>query len=153
MIAEDFDDEEHADITDIHQEVENDVRSYHDENVAEEMPEKISSALAIDEEMPDSPTGNIAPQTMIAEDFDDEERTDIHQEVENDVRSYHDEEVAEARLKLILRIWRRHSSKKRQLREQRQLAANAALNSLSLDPPIRHRKDVSLFVPHLLSNI
>ncbi|XP_059655834.1 SAC3 family protein B isoform X2 [Cornus florida] len=92
----------------------------------------------------DSPTGNIAPQTKFAEDFDDEERTDItdiHQEVENDVRSYNDEEVAEARLKLILRIWRRHSSKKRQLRELRQLAANAALNSLSLGPPIRHRKD------------
>ncbi|XP_059649322.1 SAC3 family protein B-like isoform X2 [Cornus florida] len=112
------------------------------------MPLQIMFGSVGEERLPtsqtDSPTGNIALQTMFAEDLDDEERTDItdiHQEVENDVRSYHDEEVAEARLKLILRIWRRHSSKKRQLRKQRQLAANAALNSPSLGPPIRHRKD------------
>lgn len=35
--------------------------------------------------------------------------------------------------------------KLRELREQKQLAANAALNSLSLGPPIQLKRDVSLF--------
>ena len=37
----------------------------------------------------------------------------------------------------LVRIWKRRSLKKRELREQRQLAAMAALNSLSLGPQIR----------------
>ena len=45
----------------------------------------------------------------------------------------------------LVRIWRRRSSKRRELREQRQLAASAALDLLSLGPPIQHNEDVSLF--------
>ena len=41
------------------------------------------------------------------------------------------------------RLWRRRSLKRRELREQRQMAANAALSSLSLGPPIRQARDVS----------
>ncbi|XP_058723851.1 SAC3 family protein B isoform X2 [Vicia villosa] len=66
----------------------------------------------------------------------------IHQEHEDEVHevseSCHDEEVAEAKLKLFLRLWRRRVSKLRMLREERQLASSAALNSLPLGPPIRH---------------
>ncbi|KAK9266684.1 hypothetical protein L1049_012398 [Liquidambar formosana] len=54
--------------------------------------------------------------------------------------SYHDE-AAEAKLKLILRVSRRRSSKLRELCEQKLLAANAALNSLSLGLPIRQKRD------------
>ncbi|MCL7037117.1 hypothetical protein MKW94_003534 [Papaver nudicaule] len=49
-------------------------------------------------------------------------------------------EAATAKLKLVLRIWKRRSSKQKQEREQRQLEAIAALNSLSIGPPIRRSK-------------
>ncbi|KAK4283579.1 hypothetical protein QN277_000515 [Acacia crassicarpa] len=62
---------------------------------------------------------------------------EIDQAEENDL----DEEIAAAKLKLFLRLWRRRASKLRMLREQRQSAANAALDSLSLGPPIRHYVD------------
>lgn len=39
----------------------------------------------------------------------------------------------------------RRSVKLRELREQKQMAANAALNSLSLGPPIQLKRDVSFF--------
>ncbi|CAK8530996.1 unnamed protein product [Lathyrus sativus] len=64
-----------------------------------------------------------------------------HEEHEDEIHevseSCHDEEVAEAKLKLFLRLWRRRVSKLRMLREERQLASNAALSSLALGPPIR----------------
>ncbi|XP_058084002.1 SAC3 family protein B isoform X2 [Magnolia sinica] len=47
-----------------------------------------------------------------------------------------DEAAAAAKLKLMLRIWKRRSLKLREIREQRQLEATAALNSLSLGVPI-----------------
>lgn len=56
---------------------------------------------------------------------------------EEEVDPTYDDEVAEAKLRLIFRIWRRYSLRKREVREQRQLAAVAALSSLSLGPPIR----------------
>ncbi|KAI3948186.1 hypothetical protein MKX01_014785 [Papaver californicum] len=49
-------------------------------------------------------------------------------------------EAATAKLKLFLRMWKRRSSKQKQAREQRQLEAIAALNSLSFGPPIRQNK-------------
>ncbi|CAA7388702.1 unnamed protein product [Spirodela intermedia] len=42
-----------------------------------------------------------------------------------------------ARLKRILRTWKRHSSKKREMRERRQSLSYAALSSLPLGPPVR----------------
>ncbi|XP_057431325.1 SAC3 family protein B isoform X2 [Lotus japonicus] len=74
-----------------------------------------------------------------------DESTFIHQEHEDEIPevrdSDHDEEIAEARLKLLLRLWRRRASKLRMLREERQLASNAALDSLPLGPPIRHYRE------------
>ncbi|KAJ7980171.1 SAC3 family protein like [Quillaja saponaria] len=80
------------------------------------------------------PVENFVPQSV-----SEDEPPVIHQgnEVEND----QDAEIAQAKLKLFLRLWRRRSLKLRELREQRHLAANVALNSLSLGPPIRQKKD------------
>ncbi|KAF5179650.1 Sac3 family protein b [Thalictrum thalictroides] len=72
--------------------------------------------------------------------FKDEEAIVPHQELEDEeqmLMAHQDREVAEAKLKLILRKWKRVSSKRKELREQRQLAANAALSSLTLGPPIQ----------------
>lgn len=81
---------------------------------------------------------NSVPQSV---DLEDEEPSNIHQENENEngkvMRNQEDEKVLEAKLKLIVRLWRRWSSRQRVIREQRQLAGSAALNSLSLGPPIR----------------
>ncbi|KAG2395783.1 hypothetical protein LR48_Vigan09g215600 [Vigna angularis] len=69
----------------------------------------------------------------------------IHQEHEDEINEFsencQDEEIAEAKLKLFLRLWRRRASKLRMLREERQLASNAALDSMSLGPPIQHYID------------
>ncbi|KAL2341204.1 hypothetical protein Fmac_009144 [Flemingia macrophylla] len=70
---------------------------------------------------------------IIRQEHDDE----IHEVREN----CRDEDIAEAKLKLFLRLWRRRVSKLRMLREQRQLASHAALDSMSLGPPIRHYKN------------
>ncbi|THG13337.1 hypothetical protein TEA_026135 [Camellia sinensis var. sinensis] len=90
----------------------------------------------------DSAMENYVPQKVFIEDLEDEEHTD-YQDVETEEvePSYHDEDAAEAKLKLIFRLWKRRSSKKRELREQRQLSAMAALNSLSMGPPIRQNID------------
>ncbi|GFY85192.1 SAC3/GANP/Nin1/mts3/eIF-3 p25 family [Actinidia rufa] len=87
----------------------------------------------------DSTVDNSVPHEVSIEDLEHEEHTDSHQDVETEETepSYRDEEVAVAKLKLIIRIWKHRSLKKRKLREQRQLAAMAALNSLSLGPQIR----------------
>ncbi|TKY72069.1 Germinal-center associated nuclear protein [Spatholobus suberectus] len=69
----------------------------------------------------------------------------IHQEHEDEItevrENCQDEEIAEAKLKLFLRLWRRRASKLRMLREERQLASNAALASMPLGPPIKHYKN------------
>ncbi|KAL2534571.1 SAC3/GANP/Nin1/mts3/eIF-3 p25 family [Abeliophyllum distichum] len=88
----------------------------------------------------DSNAKNPVPQPVFIEDLEDEEQTCILEEDKADEvgTNYYDEEIAEAKLKLILRRWKRCASKKRELREQKQLAAHAALSSLSLGPPIWH---------------
>ncbi|XP_057754943.1 SAC3 family protein B isoform X1 [Arachis stenosperma] len=58
-------------------------------------------------------------------------------QVDDNSEDFQDKEIADAKLKLFLRLWRRRVSKLRTLREQRQLATNAALESLPLGPPIR----------------
>ncbi|VFQ60197.1 unnamed protein product [Cuscuta campestris] len=72
------------------------------------------------------------------EDMEDESPVISCQQAESDVAvaGYYDEEVANAKLKLLIRIWKRYSSKRRELREQKQLAATVALSSLTLGPPI-----------------
>ncbi|GAV63352.1 SAC3_GANP domain-containing protein [Cephalotus follicularis] len=86
---------------------------------------------------------NSVPQSVVIANLEEAKPPNIRDENDNDeiMEHYHDEKVANAALKLIIRLWRRHSSKQRELREQRQLAAEAALNSLSLGPPIRQNKD------------
>ncbi|KAH7573663.1 hypothetical protein JRO89_XS03G0188500 [Xanthoceras sorbifolium] len=102
---------------------------------------------------------NAVPESVAIDDIEDDEpsvtfeenenfeamenENDEVMEKENDkvLANYLEEEVALAKLKLIIRLWRRRSLKQKELREQRQLAANAALNSLSAGPPIRQNKD------------
>ncbi|XP_023641540.1 SAC3 family protein B isoform X2 [Capsella rubella] len=62
------------------------------------------------------------------------------EDVNGVIVNQYDEEVAKAKLKLIIRLWKRWASRQNELRECRQLAATAALNSLSLGTPIRFSK-------------
>ncbi|KAG4948708.1 hypothetical protein AAZX31_15G096200 [Glycine max] len=92
---------------------------------------------------PESSLGNnffVPPP--VAQGISKDESLIIHQEHQDEINEVRensqDEEIAEAKLKLFLRLWRRRASKLRRLREERQLASNAALNSMSLGPPIQH---------------
>lgn len=67
----------------------------------------------------------------------------VPDEIEIEIDNSIDEEVAEAKLKLILRLWKRRAFMKKDLREKKQLVANAALSSLSLGPPMWHHKEQS----------
>lgn len=51
---------------------------------------------------------------------------------------------------LFFRIWKRRTMKKRILREHRQFAANAALDLLSLGPPMWQLVEVSILKSHFL---
>ncbi|KAF3457246.1 hypothetical protein FNV43_RR01903 [Rhamnella rubrinervis] len=85
---------------------------------------------------------NSVPQIILNQ-LEDEVPPDLLRENDNDDLMENDqqEETAEAKLKLIIRLWKRQSSKQRELREQRQVAANAALQSLSIGLPIYLQKD------------
>nr|GMD88255.1 SAC3 family protein B-like isoform X1 [Ipomoea batatas] len=113
---------------------------------ATETPFQLTASRVEQERLPVGQTDFVekssVPQHLPVEVMEDEEQLISCQQAETDVAEagYYDEEVAEAKLKLIIRIWRRHSSKKRELREQKKLAAKAALSSLSLGPPIWHYK-------------
>ncbi|KAL5701593.1 hypothetical protein ACHQM5_026913 [Ranunculus cassubicifolius] len=79
-------------------------------------------------------------ETFITEELVDEDAILEERELQNEedmMRVQQDYEVAMAKLILILRKWKRNSSKQKELREKRQLAANAALSSLTLGPPIQ----------------
>ncbi|KAL9407932.1 hypothetical protein AB3S75_046464 [Citrus x aurantiifolia] len=94
----------------------------------------------------DYSVGSLLQQGAAIKSVQYEEPQDTHQEVENNkvVQDENNEVMknyASAKLKLILRLWRRRSLKQKELRKQRQLAANTALNSLSLGPPIRQNSD------------
>ncbi|XP_011010815.1 PREDICTED: uncharacterized protein LOC105115583 [Populus euphratica] len=116
----------------------------------EEMSLPIMSRTGLLERSPSEKYGynweNSTSQIVAINESRDEEPFDINQASENDevMESNEDEEIAQAKLKLILRLWRRRSLKRRELREQRQMAANAALSSLSLGPPIRQARDQSI---------
>ncbi|GFP98611.1 germinal-center associated nuclear protein [Phtheirospermum japonicum] len=87
----------------------------------------------------DSVVDTPVPQPMFTEDSEDEEEQigGMEEDISDDVTtSYYDKEVEEAKLKLTLRIWKRHAAKKRELRERKQLTANAALSLLSMGPPM-----------------
>ncbi|CAN0856156.1 SAC3 family protein B [Linum grandiflorum] len=88
----------------------------------------------------DNQTNNIIHQIVPTNPSKDEELPDIDQECKNDddvMENYIDEEVAQAKLKLIIRLWRRRASRHKELRQRRKMAADAAISSLSLGPPIQ----------------
>ncbi|CAN1854157.1 SAC3 family protein B, partial [Linum perenne] len=92
----------------------------------------------------DNQTDNIIRQivpTILSK--DEEEPPDVDQECENDepMENHEDEEVAQAKLKLIIRLWKRRASRHKELRQRRQMAADAAISSLSLGPPIQMIQD------------
>ena len=74
----------------------------------EAMPSQVVSTPVMQERFPvtafSHPVDIPVPQVMVIKDKEDE-LTDIHQKDENDVVASQDEEVAEAKLKLILRLW------------------------------------------------
>ncbi|KAK9684999.1 hypothetical protein RND81_10G248500 [Saponaria officinalis] len=84
---------------------------------------------------------------VFMEDLASEEFTDVQ---EKDVASFNfDKEVAVAKLRLLLRLWRRRYVRKKKLQEYNRLAANAALSSLSLGPPLWQSKDKPVHLPRL----
>jgi hypothetical protein len=132
----------------------------------------------------DYPVEKSASPRVLINSLEDAGPSDTREENKiSEVMSHdHDKEAAEAKLKLILRfssfvyclgcilrlfshhmpysiiscvrLWKRCCTKRREYREQRQVAANAALDSLSLGPPIQQKKDVSfgifqIYVPIL----
>ncbi|XP_008438746.2 SAC3 family protein B isoform X2 [Cucumis melo] len=82
---------------------------------------------------------SVEPQSIVNNVMEDEEILNATQENGIDIitDSCPDEEIANARLKLILRLWKRRALKRKQLREQRLLAAKAAFDTLSVGPPIQ----------------
>lgn len=105
------------------------------------IPTKVSEETLPDVQM-DSPPKDPIVHHVYHEDTEPEDLETMIQEVPDETDTSIDEEVAEAKLKLILRLWRRHAFRKKDLRERRQLAADAALSLLSLGPPMRHYKEL-----------
>ncbi|KAL8105219.1 SAC3 family protein B [Apium graveolens] len=95
---------------------------------------------------------------VLVEDLSDADCISTLEDMRNDEgsQSDQDEEVAKAKLILILRKWRRYCSQKRELRKKKQIAANTALSSLSLGPSIRHYEEQQSksgeFNVHLIMN-
>ncbi|XP_042064553.1 SAC3 family protein B-like isoform X1 [Salvia splendens] len=77
-------------------------------------------------------------EPVFSEDIEDEELTKVVEEDTTDeaTTSNYDLEVLEARLRLMLRIWKRRTTNRRKLREHKKFTANAARDLLSLGPPI-----------------
>ncbi|KAL1211825.1 SAC3 family protein B [Cardamine amara subsp. amara] len=93
----------------------------------------VENKYALEESEPEA-----AMICTLEKDFDD---IDQKEEDQNGVvLNQYDEEVAKAKLKLIIRLWKRWSSHQSELRERQQLAAATALSSLSLGTPIRFSK-------------
>uniref|UniRef100_A0A0D3CMD2 PCI domain-containing protein n=1 Tax=Brassica oleracea var. oleracea TaxID=109376 RepID=A0A0D3CMD2_BRAOL len=96
-------------------------------------PTRVENISALEESVPEA-----AMTVTLEEGFDDIEQED--EDGHEDITSQYEEEVAKAKLKLIIRLWKRWSSRQSELRERRQVAAAAALNSLTLGTPIRLSK-------------
>uniref|UniRef100_A0A7N0UEF8 PCI domain-containing protein n=3 Tax=Kalanchoe fedtschenkoi TaxID=63787 RepID=A0A7N0UEF8_KALFE len=108
-------------------------------------PKPMPLQIADTKDIQETPAGDIhfgEAKSEVPGDLEDPEIPDFADNyqvmVANEVTEInYDKEVAEAKLKLIIRIWKRRTSKIKVLREKRVFAANAALNSLSLGLPIR----------------
>lgn len=129
---------------------------------AKSMPIQFIPARDERETSPVLPANTLVEDTelkhMFDEENEDEELVITGEEAETNepAASYYDEEVAESKLKLIIRIWKRHSSKKRERREEKQLASKAALSSLSLGVPmwpnrIQHSTSVKFNIDRAVS--
>ncbi|KFK38068.1 hypothetical protein AALP_AA3G065600 [Arabis alpina] len=106
-----------------------------------ESPTRVESVCALEKSRPEARIISNLEEDFHEIDQKDEDEIDQEEEDANKViTDQYDEEVATAKLKLIIRLWKRWSSRQSELRERRQLAAAAALNSLSLGPPIRFNK-------------
>lgn len=111
------------------------------------MPMDIMPVVVDKERLPvlemDLNTDNIVHSPVLVEDLNGADCISTLEDMENNEgsQSYQDEEVAKAKLILILRKWRRHCSQKRELRKKKQIAADTALSSLSLGPSIRHYEE------------
>ncbi|XP_062108497.1 SAC3 family protein B isoform X2 [Humulus lupulus] len=84
---------------------------------------------------------NSLPRSLVNKVEEEEPFHVLQEDGSEEVMENYQDEVAEAKLKLLLRLWRRRTSRKRELREQRQSAANAALYSLPLGPPVQLKRD------------
>uniref|UniRef100_A0A2P2KUG1 Uncharacterized protein LOC105115583 n=2 Tax=Rhizophora mucronata TaxID=61149 RepID=A0A2P2KUG1_RHIMU len=112
----------------------------------ESMPSQIVSRSALQERSLSGKFNRtleeVNSQIMVTNNLQDLQPLDIHMiNKSSDVMEDYEDEVARAKLKLITRLWRRRSSKQRELREERQIAAGAALSLLSLGPPIQQARD------------
>ncbi|KAK9903118.1 hypothetical protein M0R45_001258 [Rubus argutus] len=113
----------------------------------EGMPSQIVSKQSLQER---SPVGTYSYDVehsvcqIVSNELEDEEPTDRHQENQfDDVMAYYQhEEIAEAKLKLILRLWRRRSVKLRELREQK-LGCSKCCTEFFITgaPPIQLKRD------------
>ncbi|OMO53787.1 SAC3/GANP/Nin1/mts3/eIF-3 p25 [Corchorus capsularis] len=100
------------------------------------LPERSSSGIL------DHAVENSMPQRIVVNDLGDEPPNDYLEIEDQEMEANgQDKEVAEAKLKLILRLWRRRATKLRELREQRQFAAEVALSSLPLGIPVWQNKN------------
>ncbi|XP_071701316.1 SAC3 family protein B isoform X2 [Rutidosis leptorrhynchoides] len=114
------------------------------------VPLQVTPTEVVEEIFPDIQMDSPVEDSMVQSFFhEDREPESAIQEVQNDIEvdTSVDEEVAEAKLKLILRLWRRRAFRKKDLREKKQLAANAALSLLSLGPPMRRHYKEQLNIP------
>lgn len=118
-------------------------------NLTATQPPQVPSEKMVVETLPDvqmdSCVEDLTVHPVFVVDMEPEETKSEVQEVDNEIQ-VDDQEVAEAKLKLIFRLWRRRASIQKDLRYKKQLAANAALSSLSLGPPMRHHKEQSKVV-------
>ncbi|KAK9009400.1 hypothetical protein V6N11_035939 [Hibiscus sabdariffa] len=96
-----------------------------------QMPLQFFSQASLPEKLPsgrfDLPAENSTPQSMAIDNVKSLPKIVVNTRYK---------EVAEAKLKLILRLRSRRAAKQRELREQKQLAAEAALSSLPLGIPV-----------------
>ncbi|CAN7010050.1 unnamed protein product [Brassica rapa subsp. trilocularis] len=98
-----------------------------------ESPTIVENISALEESVPEAAMTGTMEEGLHDIEQEDEDGTE-------DITNQYDEEVAKAKLKLMIRLWKRWSSRQSQLRERRQLAATAALSTLSLGTPIRFSK-------------
>ncbi|XP_024985476.1 SAC3 family protein B isoform X2 [Cynara cardunculus var. scolymus] len=117
----------------------------HGQSNTSSIPPQVTPRQVFVETLPDLQIDSSVEDSVVHPDFveglEPEEPENVIQEVQNEIDTSINEEVAEAKLRLILRLWRRRTLIKKDLRDKKQLAANAALSSLSLGLSMRQYKE------------